>query len=111
MDHEQIQQVVMNIVLNGIEAMPDGGTITVRTTLIQGGDGDSVGISFKDSGQGMTKEVLRQVFTPFFTTKERGTGLGLAVCRRIIVNHGGKIRVKSIPGQGTVFYIRIETVH
>jgi signal transduction histidine kinase len=111
MDNEQIHQVIMNIVLNGIEAMPEGGAITVKTTLIRGGDGDAVGISIRDTGRGMTKDVVRQIFTPFFTTKERGTGLGLAVCRRIIMNHGGKIRVKSTPSQGSVFYIRLETVH
>jgi len=111
MDHEQIQQVIMNIALNAIEAMPESGTLTVRTTLIKGGTGDAVGVSVRDTGQGMPRDVIRQIFTPFFTTKERGTGLGLAVCRRIILNHGGKIRVKSIMGRGTIFYIRLETAH
>ncbi|MHB8092115.1 MAG: ATP-binding protein [Syntrophales bacterium] len=111
MDHEQIHQVIMNIALNAIEAMPEGGTFTVRTMQIKGGAGDAVGISMRDTGQGMPRETIRQIFTPFFTTKERGTGLGLAVCRRIIMNHGGKIRVKSIVGKGTIFYIRLETVH
>ena len=110
MDQEQIHRVVMNIALNAIEAMQEGGTLTVRTTKIQGGSGDAVAVSIRDTGNGMPREVLRQIFTPFFTTKERGTGLGLAVCRKIIMNHGGKIRVKSIPGKGTIFYIRLETV-
>ena len=111
MDHEQIQQVIMNIALNAIEAMPEGGTLTVRTMQIRGAAGDAIGISIRDTGQGMPRETIRQIFTPFYTTKERGTGLGLAVCRRIILNHGGKIRVKSIVGSGTIFYIRLETVH
>lgn len=110
MDQEQIHRVVMNIALNAIEAMQEGGTLTVRTSKIQGGYGDAVGISIRDTGNGIPRETLRQIFTPFFTTKERGTGLGLAVCRKIIMNHGGKIRVKSIPGKGTIFYIRLETV-
>jgi signal transduction histidine kinase len=111
MDQEQIHQVIMNIALNGIEAMSGGGTLTVRTTHIKGGAGDAVGISLRDTGPGMQRDIIRQIFTPFFTTKERGTGLGLAICRRIIINHGGKISVKSIPGQGTIFYIRLETAH
>lgn len=110
MDQEQIHRVIMNIVLNAIEAMNGEGILTIRTTRIERGAGDAaVGISIRDTGSGMSREVLRQIFTPFFTTKERGTGLGLAVCRKIIMNHGGKIRVKSIPGKGTIFYIRLET--
>ncbi len=111
MDQEQIHQVILNIVINAIEAMPDGGTLTVRTFRIDSTTGDAVGISIRDTGQGIRREALKQIFTPFFTTKERGVGLGLAVCQRIIRNHGGRIRVKSIPGKGTVFYIRLETVH
>ena len=110
MDQEQIHQVILNIALNAIEAMPEGGTLTVRTSRIGSDTGDAVGISIRDTGHGIRRETIKQIFTPFFTTKERGVGLGLAVCRRIIRNHGGKIRVKSIPGQGTIFYIRLETV-
>ena len=110
MDQEQIHQVILNIVINAIEAMPDGGTLTVRTFRIDSATGDAVGISIRDTGQGIRRETLKQIFTPFFTTKERGVGLGLAVCQRIIRNHGGRIRVKSIPGKGTIFYIRLETV-
>jgi len=109
MDQEQIHQVILNIALNAIEAMPKGGTLTVRTTKIEAVDGDAIGISIRDTGHGMPREVQKQIFKPFFTTKERGVGLGLAVCRRIITNHSGKIRVKSIPGRGTIFYIRLET--
>ena len=110
MDQEQIHQVILNILINAVEAMPDGGTLTVRTFLIDSATGDAVGISIRDTGQGIRRETLKQIFTPFFTTKERGVGLGLAVCQRIIRNHGGRIRVKSIPGKGTIFYIRLETV-
>ncbi len=110
MDQEQIHQVILNIALNAIEAMPDGGTLTIRTSRIGSDTGDAVGISIRDTGHGIRRETIKQIFTPFFTTKERGVGLGLAVCQRIIRNHGGKIRVKSIPGQGTIFYIRLDSV-
>jgi two-component system, NtrC family, sensor histidine kinase HydH len=111
MDREQIHRVILNIAINAIEAMPEGGTLTVRTTRIASDAGDAVGIAIRDTGPGIPREMLRQIFTPFFTTKERGVGLGLAVCERIIRSHGGRIRVKSLPGQGTIFYIRLETVH
>jgi two-component system, NtrC family, sensor histidine kinase HydH len=111
MDQEQIHQVILNIAINAVEAMPEGGTLTIRTSRIESDTGDAVGISIRDTGLGIRREALRHIFTPFFTTKERGVGLGLAVCQRIIRNHGGQIRVKSIPGQGTIFYIRLETVH
>ncbi|MDA8126510.1 MAG: ATP-binding protein [Deltaproteobacteria bacterium] len=110
MDQEQIHQVILNIAINAVEAMPEGGTLTVRTSRIESDTGDAVGITIRDTGAGMPRETLKQIFTPFFTTKERGVGLGLAVCERIIRGHGGKIRVKSIPGKGTIFYIRLETV-
>ena len=110
MDQGQIHQVILNIAINAIEAMPEGGTLTVRTSRITSDAGDVVGISIRDTGHGIRRETLKQIFTPFFTTKERGVGLGLAVCQRIIRQHGGRIRVKSIPGRGTIFYIRLETV-
>jgi len=94
MDQEQIHQVILNIAFNAIEAMPEGGTLTVRTSRIGSDAGDAVGISIRDTGHGIRRETIKQIFTPFFTTKERGVGLGLAVCQRIIRNHGGKIRVK-----------------
>ncbi|MHB9097674.1 MAG: two-component system sensor histidine kinase NtrB, partial [Syntrophales bacterium] len=109
-DQGQIHQVILNIAINAIEAMPDSGTLTVRTSRIASDAGDAVGISIRDTGHGIRRETLKQIFTPFFTTKERGVGLGLAVCQRIIRHHGGRIRVKSIPGRGTIFYIRLETV-
>jgi len=110
MDQEQIHQVILNIAINAVEAMPEGGTLTVRTSRIESDTGDAVAIAIRDTGHGIPREALKDIFTPFFTTKERGVGLGLAVCERIIRSHGGKIRVKSIPGQGTIFLIRLETL-
>jgi len=105
-DPGQVQQVVLNLCVNAVQSMSRGGTLRVSTARA----GESVLLVVEDDGEGMTEEIRRQIFTPFFTTKERGVGLGLAVCERIIRNHGGRIRVKSIPGQGTIFYIRLETV-
>ena len=106
-DAEQIVQVILNISFNSVEAMPEGGTLLFRTSRIESEKGDAVGIAIRDTGRGMDKEEMQKIFKPFFTTKERGVGLGLAICRRIVKNHGGYIRVKSIPGQGTIFYIRL----
>ena len=106
-DGEQMKQVILNIALNGIEAMLGGGTLTIRTTRIESEEGEAVGISIRDTGKGMSKEDLQNIFKPFFTTKERGVGLGLSICRRIVKNNNGSIRVKSIPGQGSIFYIRL----
>jgi signal transduction histidine kinase len=106
-DGEQMKQVILNIAFNGIEAMPDGGTLTIRTTRIESEEGEAVGISIRDTGKGMSKEDLENIFKPFFTTKERGVGLGLSICQRIAKNNNGSIRAKSLPGQGSIFYIRL----
>jgi signal transduction histidine kinase len=106
-DGEQMKQIILNIAFNGIEAMPDGGTLTLRTTRIESEEGEAVGISIRDTGKGMSKEDLENIFKPFFTTKERGVGLGLSICQRIAKNNNGSIRAKSIPGQGSIFHIRI----
>jgi len=106
-DAEQMIQVIINIAFNAIEAMPEGGVLVFRTSRIDSEKGEAVGISIRDTGRGIRKEELRNIFKPFFTTRERGIGLGLAICQRIIRKHGGYIRVKSIPGQGSIFYIRI----
>jgi two-component system sensor histidine kinase HydH len=106
-DAEQMIQVILNIAFNAIEAMPDGGTLMFRTSRIENEKGEAIGIAIRDTGGGIGKEDVKNIFKPFFTTKDRGIGLGLAICQRIIKNHGGYIRVKSIPGQGSIFYIRI----
>ena len=107
-DAEQIIQVMLNIAYNAIEAMPGGGKLTLRTSKIAGDAGEAVGISIRDTGRGMKREEIKSVFKPFFTTKERGVGLGLSICQRIVRSHDGRLKVKSIPGQGSIFYIRID---
>lgn len=106
-DEQQLLQVILNIALNAIEAMPGKGVLTLRTLQIETGAGNAVGITIRDTGQGIGRETEKNIFKPFFTTKERGVGLGLAICHKIIREHGGLLRVKSIPGQGSVFFIRL----
>ena len=107
MDSGQIQQVCTNVILNAAEAMAGEGELTVasRTTV----DGEWVEIEFTDTGCGIPRENLEKIFDPFFTTKEvgRGTGLGLAVSFGIIARHKGTIGVKSEPGKGTTFTVRL----
>ncbi|MDR3253844.1 MAG: PAS domain-containing protein [Endomicrobium sp.] len=99
----QIQQVILNIMLNAKDAMPDGGKLTITTTV----EKDKYMLSLKDTGMGIEKGNIAKVFDPFFTTKEvgKGTGLGLSICYGIIKGLKGKISVESTVGKGTVFYI------
>jgi len=102
-DPNQIQQVFLNILLNAVQAMPDGGDVTLATS-VTGDDGNRrVLVEIEDQGAGMSPEVLRKAVTPFFTTKHRGTGLGLAIAQRIIDSHGGTLEILSAAGKGTTF--------
>jgi len=100
-DDKQLEQVFRNMVLNALQAMPDGGTLAVSTCGLP----DGVSVTVADTGTGIPEEKLDQIFEPFFTTKTKGTGLGLAIVKKIIENHGGKIAVKSQVGRGTAFEI------
>ena len=102
-DADQLRQVFTNLVLNGIQAMPDGGTLTVSTRA-DSSAGRCV-IDVADSGVGISAENQGQVFNPFFTTRGDGTGLGLSVSYGIIRAHGGNITVESSPGKGSLFRI------
>jgi two-component system, NtrC family, sensor histidine kinase HydH len=106
-DEQQLLQVIINISLNAIEAMPQGGSLTFRTSKIETDAGTAVGITIRDTGSGIGPDDIKNIFKPFYTTKERGVGLGLAICQRIIKEHGGSIRVKSLPGQGSIFFIKL----
>jgi PAS domain S-box-containing protein len=96
-DEKQIQEVVINLLNNSFEAMPEGGVIEVNTYVSE----VFVGADFKDTGIGMSDDILSKIYDPFFTTKEKGTGLGLSVCYRIIKDHGGELKFQSSLGQGT----------
>jgi len=104
-DASQLRQVFVNLVANAIYAMPGGGTLTITTRA----SGDRVVLSVEDTGTGMSREALKQIFIPFFTTKDvdEGTGLGLPVVHGIVTSHGGTIHVESDPGQGARFDIEL----
>ena len=105
-DEGQLQQAVIILAENAIDAMPEGGTLSLRTRRdAEGGAAVEVG----DTGHGIPPEILERIFDPFFTTKEvgRGTGLGLAVCYGIVTEHGGRIAVESAAGRGSLFAIRL----
>ncbi|MHC4103730.1 MAG: two-component system sensor histidine kinase NtrB [Planctomycetota bacterium] len=100
---DQLAQVFLNLGLNALEAMSNGGCLTISTS----GDGEKIIVSFEDTGGGMKKEVYSKMFTPFFTTKKNGLGLGLSIVHNIISAHGGRISVKSEPGTGTLIRITL----
>jgi signal transduction histidine kinase len=109
-DFDQLQQVCMNLIMNAIQAMPDGGMLTLRTSADSDGQ---IKIQVQDTGCGISQENMRKLFTPFFTTKEKdkGVGLGLAVSHGIIQRHKGRIEVKSEEGKGATFTIYLEAYH
>ncbi|MEW6777561.1 MAG: ATP-binding protein [Bdellovibrionota bacterium] len=102
-DPDRIKQVVINLLQNAVAVLPEGGDIRVST----GQDGDSVWIEVADSGPGMDKDTMEKIFTPFFTTREDGVGLGLAISHRIVESHGGSIEVRSSRGAGTAFRVKL----
>jgi PAS domain S-box-containing protein len=101
-DETQVQQVLMNLCLNARDAMPDGGRMRVHTTASER-DGNWVVLTVEDEGQGIVEALRTKIFEPFFSTKEHGTGLGLAVVRQIVEGMGGRVEVASTPGRGTRF--------
>ena len=102
----KLMQVFMNIMLNAVHAMERGGVLTVSTSA----EGDDVKVSIADTGTGIPQDKIKDIFNPFFTTKETGTGLGLAITNRIVQEHNGKINVESEEGKGTKFIISIPAV-
>jgi len=117
-NHTELQQCLLNLCLNAIQAMPEGGELRIETAQLrldndffvageQPHPGRHLRLSVIDSGPGMSREVQARLFEPFFTTKEDGTGLGLLSCRRIVAGHNGVMRVDSEPGRGTRFDLYI----
>lgn len=104
-DPSQLNQVLVNLVVNAIHAMPDGGELKIKTSS----DSDNVYLEVRDNGMGMEEEIFSQIFLPFFTTKDinQGTGLGLPVVHGIVTAHNGKISVESKPGNGTTFLVEL----
>lgn len=105
----QTYRVSLNLLLNAAQAMRQRGRITVRTQHT----GGAIIVDIADTGHGIAPDVLKRVFDPFFTTRDvgQGTGLGLTVSRDIVLAHGGRIDVRSAPGAGTTFTIRLPVEH
>jgi two-component system sensor histidine kinase PilS (NtrC family) len=108
-DSDQMKQVFWNLATNAFEAMSSGGQLTISTSRRRIGSGERSGevieVLFQDTGEGIQKEALDKIFLPFFTTKKRGSGLGLAAVHRIVDLHGGWIRVESHEGKGSQFSV------
>jgi signal transduction histidine kinase len=101
-DARTLEQVIVNLITNALEAMPDGGSLSISLTAE-----DMVEIKVADTGPGIPPDVVERIFDPFFTTKKDGTGLGLAISRRILIAHRGNILVESFPDAGTVFTLHL----
>lgn len=115
-DPDQLQQVFLNLILNAVQSMPEGGTLHLSATSkwiskegIEDGHREYVVLSVMDTGIGMEKEVVENIFNPFFTTKDTGTGLGLMVSQGIVQDHEGWIEVESEIGKGSMFKIYLPT--
>jgi nitrogen fixation/metabolism regulation signal transduction histidine kinase len=100
-DAEQMTRVLRNLILNAVDAMPEGGALTVRTMAL----GAGVRLEVSDTGQGLTPEECQRLFTPYYTSKTHGTGLGLAIVQSVVSDHKGRIAVESEKGKGTTFRI------
>jgi signal transduction histidine kinase len=106
MNRTELQQVLINLLVNAIHAMPDGGHLLLRSANHDHEGGEGVEIEVTDTGSGMSAQVIDNIFDPFFTTKQsEGTGLGLSISQKLMSRSGGRIRVESEPGVGTSFYI------
>lgn len=106
-DEKQVQQVLFNVFLNAIQAMPDGGTLQIETDQVRHNNIEFVRIQIVDSGVGISEAGLEEIFIPFHTTKTQGTGLGLPICRQLIGQNDGTIAVASQVGEGTTVTIEL----
>lgn len=102
-DFEKVKRVFVNLIRNALEAMPKGGTLTISSRR----KADSVVFTVSDTGIGISEEVMKRLWTPLFTTKAKGMGFGLAICKRFVEAHGGTITVESTPGKGTTFTVTL----
>jgi len=106
-DPRTLEQIIVNLITNAVQAMPDGGTLSVALSAAAAPQGPMVELKIADTGPGIPPEVRARIFDPFFTTKKEGTGLGLAITRRILNAHKGTIALESYPDAGTVFTVMI----
>jgi two-component system, NtrC family, sensor kinase len=110
-DDKQMQQVFLNIVLNAYQAMPSGGVLGITSSLTVRDGIEYVRVDISDTGSGIPPLILEKIFTPFFTTKAQGTGLGLPICSKLVKLHKGDIRVTSNESAGTVFTVELPSCH
>jgi two-component system sensor histidine kinase HydH len=103
LDPDRFSQVLLNLYINAMQAMPHGGELTVEARI----DGDAVLFAVSDTGEGIGPDDQAAVFNPYYTTKKKGTGLGLAIVHKIIESHNGAIWLDSVRGKGTTFFISI----
>lgn len=103
-EKNQLKQVFLNIIKNAIEAMPDGGQLTIK---VMKNTGNTISVQFIDQGVGISEDRIPSLGEPFYTTKEKGTGLGLMICYKIIENHNGRLTIESKVGQGTKMEIEL----
>jgi signal transduction histidine kinase len=106
-DERTLERVIVNLITNALQAMTDGGTLSVNISASKAALGDMVELKIIDTGPGIPPDIQDRIFDPFFTTKKEGTGLGLAIGRRILSAHKGTIQVESYPDAGTVFTISL----
>jgi len=112
MNRTELQQVLVNLMVNAIHAMPDGGRLALRTLDRDEGIRPGVVIEVADTGAGMAPDIMQRIFDPFFTTKRReGTGLGLSISQMLVTRQGGKLSVESEPGRGTTFAVWLPETH
>jgi len=102
-DREQIEQVLLNLILNATDAMPEGGTLRLSAAVEEFEGAPHLVLSVRDNGQGMSPDQIANLFAPFLTYKDSGTGIGLAIVKKIMENHQSKVQVESKVGQGTKF--------
>jgi signal transduction histidine kinase len=107
-DPEQLRRALRNLVLNALDAMPKGGTLTLRTQRLDGPAERKIALEVSDTGEGLTPEECARLFTPYYTTKQHGTGLGLAIVQSVVSDHKGTITVRSKPGKGATFRIELK---
>jgi signal transduction histidine kinase len=106
-DARMLRQALINLVVNAIQATPKGGRVRLEATPVREGDRAHACIEVIDEGPGIPANMVDHIFQPFFTTKATGTGLGLAVVKRIVDAHRGDVAFRSAPGQGTTFTVRL----
>ena len=103
LDEASMKQAILNLVKNAMEAMPNGGKMEIKTSR----DADRIYLGVRDSGQGIPEEIASKIFEPYFTTRSKGSGLGLTIVYKVVREHGGDVEVNSTPGRGTAFQVTL----